>query len=55
LPFSFRYFQAVEQTVTLPEAFEPYEVEVRLQSSKLRAPVQQLFPWKVTGQPVAAL
>jgi hypothetical protein len=55
LPFSFRYFQAVEQTVTLPEGFEPYEVEVRLQSSKLRAPVQQLFPWKVTGLPVAAL
>jgi hypothetical protein len=55
LPFSFRYFQAVEQTVTLPQGFEPYEVEVRLQSSKLRAPVQQLFPWKVTGLPVAAL
>jgi len=55
LPFSFRYFQTVEQTVTLPEGFDPYEVDVRLQSSKLRAPLQQVFPWKVTGQPVAVL
>jgi hypothetical protein len=55
LPFSFRYFQTVEQTVTLPEGFDPYEVDVRLQSSKLNTPLQQVFPWKVTGQPVAAL
>jgi hypothetical protein len=55
LPFSFRYFQTVEQTVTLPEGFDPYEVDVRLQSSKLRTPLQQAFPWKVTGLPVAAL
>jgi hypothetical protein len=55
LPFSFRYFQTVEQTVTLPEGFDPYEVDVRLQSSKLNSPLQQVFPWKVAGQPVAAL
>ena len=55
LPFSFRYFQTVEQTVTLPEGFDPYEVDVRMQSSKLRTPLQQAFPCKVTGQPVAAL
>jgi hypothetical protein len=55
LPFSFRYFQTVEQTVTLPEGFDPYEVAVQLQSSKLRAPMQQAFPWKVTGLPVTAL
>jgi len=50
LPFSFRYFQTVEQMVTLPEGFEAFEAEVQLRSSKLRSPVQQSFPWKVTGQ-----
>jgi hypothetical protein len=55
LPFSFRYFQTIEQTVVLPEGFEPFETEVRVRSSKLRAPVQQTFAWKVAGQPVAAL
>jgi hypothetical protein len=53
LPFSFRYFQTVEQTVTLPEGFEPYETEVQVQSSKLRGgPVRQAFPWKLgTARP----
>jgi len=46
LPFSFRYFQAVEQAVVLPEGFEPYETDVRLQSSKLPRPVHQAFPWQ---------
>ena len=46
LPFSFRYFQAVEQAVVLPEGFEPYETDVRLQSSKVPRPVQQVFPWQ---------
>lgn len=49
LPFSFRYFQRIEQSVTLPEGFEPYEADVRLQSSKMRGPVQQSFPWKPTA------
>ena len=39
----------------LPEGFEPFETDVRVHSSKLRAPVQQTFAWKVAGQPVAAL
>ena len=54
LPFSFRYFQRIEQSVILPEGFEPYEADVRLQSSKMRGPVQQSFPWKLAapaGQP----
>jgi hypothetical protein len=55
LPFSFRYFQTIEQAVVLPEGFAPFETEVRVRSSKLRAPVQQTFAWKVAGQPVAAL
>ena len=42
LPFSFRYFQTIEQTVVLPEGFEPFETDVRVHSSKLRGPVQQL-------------
>jgi hypothetical protein len=50
LPFSFRYFQAVEQAVVLPEGFQPYETDVRLQSSKSPRAVQQVFPW----QPPAA-
>jgi len=46
LPFSFRYFQTIEQNVTLPAGFEPLEVEIEVRSSKLRGPVRQNFPWK---------
>jgi hypothetical protein len=46
LPFSFRYFQTIEQAVTLPEGFEPFEAEVQVRSGKLRSPMQQSFPWK---------
>ncbi len=46
LPFSFRYFQTIEQEVTLPEGFEPFEAEVQVRSGKLRSPVEQTFPWK---------
>jgi hypothetical protein len=49
LPFSFRYFQTIEQAVTLPEGFQAFEVEVQVRSSKLRFPMQQSFPWKVGG------
>ena len=49
LPFSFRYFQALEQVVTLAEGFEPYETEVSLSSNKVSGPVRQSFPWKVDG------
>ena len=55
LPFSFRYFQTIEQTVVLPAGFEAFETEVEVHSSKLQTPVRQTFPWKVTGQPAAAL
>ncbi len=53
LPFSFRYFQTIEQSVTLPEGFQAFEVEVQVRSSKLRFPMEQSFPWKVEGQPAA--
>jgi hypothetical protein len=46
LPFSFRYFQVLEQQVTLPEGFQAFEAEVQVRSSKLRFPMQQSFPWK---------
>ncbi len=52
LPFSFRYFQTIEQAVTLPQGFEVFEAQVQVRSSKLRTPLQQSFPWKV-GQPAA--
>jgi hypothetical protein len=55
LPFSFRYFQTIEQDITLPADFRPFETSVEVTSSKLRSPVQQTFAWKVAGQPVAAL
>jgi hypothetical protein len=51
LPFSFRYFQTMEQNVTLPADFEPLEVEVEVRSSKLKSPVRQNFPWKPAGPP----
>jgi len=50
LPFSFRYFQAIEQAVTLPEGFEAFEAEVEVRSSKLRFPIRQTFPWKIGPQ-----
>jgi outer membrane murein-binding lipoprotein Lpp len=53
LPFSFRYFQTIEQAVTLPEGFQAFEVEVQVRSSKLRFPMQQSFPWKADGAPAA--
>ena len=53
LPFSFRYFQTIEQAVTLPEGFQAFEVEVQVRSGKLRFPMEQSFPWKVGGPPAA--
>ena len=50
LPFSFRYFQTVEQAFTLPEGFEAFEAEVQVRSSKLRFPLQQSFAWKIGAQ-----
>jgi hypothetical protein len=46
VPFQFRYFQNLEQTVTLPTGFEPKAVNVEVKSSRL-APVRESFPWQV--------
>jgi hypothetical protein len=53
LPFSFRYFQTIEQAVTLPEGFQAFEAEVQVRSGKLRFPMQQSFPWKADAAPAA--
>jgi antitoxin component of RelBE/YafQ-DinJ toxin-antitoxin module len=46
LPFSFRYFQDLEQEVVLPPDFEPHSVEIQVRSS--HAPeVRESFPWKI--------
>jgi len=50
LPFSFRYFQTIEQAVLLPEGFQAFEADVEVRSAKLRSPMQQSFPWKVGGR-----
>ena len=49
LPFSFRYFQTIQEAVTLPDGFQPFEVEVNVQSRQLVSPMRQSFPWKVTN------
>jgi hypothetical protein len=46
VPFQFRYFQNLEQRITLPEGFEPKAVNVEVRSSRL-APVRESFPWQV--------
>jgi hypothetical protein len=53
IPFSFRYFQTIEQAVTLPEGFQAFEAEVQVRSGKLRFPMQQSFPWKAEAPPAA--
>jgi hypothetical protein len=49
VPFQFRYFQNLEQKITLPEGFEPKAVNVEVRSAKL-APVRESFPWQVQAE-----
>jgi len=44
----------IEQDVTLPEGFQPFEVEVQVRSAKLKFPMQQRFPWKVATAALSA-
>jgi septal ring factor EnvC (AmiA/AmiB activator) len=46
LPFSFRYFQDLEQEVELPADFEPRSVEVHVRSTR-QPEVRESFPWKI--------
>ena len=43
-PFLFRYFQTIEQTVTLPEDFEAYETEVQVRSEQAALPARTVLP-----------
>lgn len=52
LPFSLRYFQTLEQPITLPEGFEAFETSITISSGKLRFPMQRSFAWKVGGEPL---
>lgn len=46
LPFSFRYFQNIEQDVMLPEGFAPLAINVEVRSGR-QPTVRQAFPWQV--------
>jgi Family of unknown function (DUF6776) len=46
LPFSFRYFENLEQEVTLPGDFVPMAVTVRVRAAR-QEPIEQSFPWQV--------
>lgn len=45
LIFQFKYFQQLEQLITLPEAFEPSRLTIRLKSNSLKTPVEQSWEW----------
>jgi len=46
VPFQFRYFQNLEQPVTVPKGFVPKAVTVEVRSAR-SAPVRESFPWQV--------
>ncbi len=46
LSFQFKYFQQLEQLVTLPENFEPSRLTIRLKSNSLKTPVEQSWEWE---------
>jgi hypothetical protein len=46
VPFSFRYFQNIEQEVALPAGFTPTSIDIEVKSSH-QTPLQQNFPWAV--------
>jgi hypothetical protein len=49
LPFQFRYFQNLEQDVTLPAGFEPRAVSVEVRSGRA-SPVRESYPWQVRAE-----
>jgi len=46
VPFQFRYFQNLEQPVTVPKGFVPKAVTVEVRSAR-SVPVRESFPWQV--------
>lgn len=52
LPYSFRYYQDLQQSVTLPAGFHPKRVAVELRSSRKDVPpLTQTFPWSAVAAP----
>ncbi len=48
LSYNFRYFENVDQDVSLPAGFKPEHVDIEVRSSKKDvAPASQSFPWAV--------
>lgn len=48
LRYAFRYFQILEQDITLPEGFEPERVEIRLNPARRGADdIEADFPWRI--------
>lgn len=46
IPFGFRYFQSLEQEVSLPSGFVPEQVEIEIWPGEPRGDtVTQVFPW----------
>jgi len=45
LSFQFKYFQQLEQLITLPEGFEATKMTIELKSSSLKTPVEQSWEW----------
>ena len=52
VPYNFRYYQELEQTVALPPGFRPAHLTVEVASShKNVAPLSQTFPWSAVDVP----
>lgn len=52
VPYDFRYYQELEQTVSLPPGFRPAHLTVEVASShKNVAPLSQTFPWSAVDVP----
>jgi hypothetical protein len=52
LPYDFRYFQDLSETVSLPEGFKPEHLTVEVSSTRKDvAPLTQTFPWSAVFTP----
>lgn len=52
VPYDFRYYQELEQTVALPPGFRPAHLTVEVASSHRNvAPLTQTFPWSAVDVP----
>jgi len=47
--FKFRYFQELQQDITIPPDFEPRAVTVEVHSGKL-PPVRESYPWQIQAE-----